>query len=226
LPEQCQAIDVFVRLRSEVVTTTPNEQLLAFLAQVMPGVRLHPGGYGEWPYLRFELGGDVPLKPATKRVEQATKRAALLFESAFDENDAGFLSFTRWNGEEDDIVFPMLRAADAGPIERTTGTDFYEQGEDTPFISFTTALRPRTLDLRSIFRAEANRELGLSPVLGGRVYLVNVTRPLVFHMYDDRGAILFAPQAATLMPLYERFGDWLVAYWRSEIEVKLGVADL
>jgi hypothetical protein len=44
-------------------------------------------------------------------------------------------------------------------------------------------------------------------------------------MYDDRGAILFAPQAATLMPLYERFGAWLVDHWRSEIEARLGVAD-
>lgn len=205
------------------MTTAPNEQLLAFLAHTLPGFRLRPGGYGEWPYLRFELGDDVPLRPAKPRVDQATGRAALLFEAAFDESDEGFLSFTRWGGEEDDIVLPMLWAADATPFERTVGTDFYEEGKDTPFVSFTAALKPRTLDYCSIFRAEANRELGLAPVLGGLVYFVNVTRPLVFHMYDDRGAILFAPRVATLMPLYERFAAWLVDHWRSEIDARLGV---
>jgi hypothetical protein len=205
---------------------TPHEQLHAFLAQSLPGMHLYPGGYGDWPYLRFELGDDVPLRPAEPRVEQATERAAQVFESAFDELDDGFLSFTRWEPlEEDDIVLPMLRDADVGPVDRTTGTDFYREDEDIPFVTFTTPVRPRTLDYRSIFRAEANRELGLKPVLAGRAYFVNVTRPLVFHMYDDRGAIVFAPERATLMPLYERFGAWLVDFWRSDIEFKLGVAD-
>jgi hypothetical protein len=208
------------------MTTTPNERLLAFLAETLSGFRLRPGRYGEWPYLRFELGDQVPLKPAKPRVDQATERAALLFESAFDTSDEGFISFTRWDGEDDDIVLPMLRAVGATPIERTAGTDFYEEGDDDPFVSFTAALKPRTLDHRSIFRSEGNRELGLEPVLRGLVYFVNVTRPLVFHMYDDRGAILFAPQAATLMPLYQRFGAWLVEDWRLEIEARLGVADL
>jgi hypothetical protein len=48
---------------------TPDEQLLAFLGQTLPGMRLYPGGYADWPYLRFELGDDVPLRPAEPRVE-------------------------------------------------------------------------------------------------------------------------------------------------------------
>ena len=52
------------------------------------------------------------------------------------------------------------------------------------------------------------------------VYLVDETDPLVFLMYDDRGAILHAPVAARLRPLYDLFDDWLVDHDRPEIDAQ------
>lgn len=54
--------------------------------------------------------------------------------------------------------------------------------------------------------------------MGASVYLVDETDPLVFHMYDDRGAIVHAPAAGRLRPLYDRFGTWLVAHDRPAID--------
>jgi hypothetical protein len=173
-------------------------------------MRLNPRGYGEWPSLRFELGGDTPVQASAKRAGQAVERATSVFERAFAAQDLGFVSFTRWRADDDAVFLPLIPASERDEVERSDGSDFYEDGGDTPFTSYTVALKPRSIDYRTLFGLVANSELRESPSLDGRAYLINASQPLVFHMYDDRGAILLAPEATTLAPLHAEFGDWLV----------------
>jgi Domain of unknown function (DUF3885) len=47
---------------------------------------------------------------------------------------------------------------------------------------------------------------------------VDQTDPLVFQMYDDRGALVHAPAAGRLRRLYETAGEWLVEHDRPTID--------
>jgi hypothetical protein len=182
-----------------------------FLAEAFSGLRVPAvtSRAEKWPSLRFELGRDIPNDAADERVGQAVERASTIFETAFTPTDEGFLSFTRWREADDSLVLPLLPPN--CETTRIDGEDFYEEGEpDTPYVTYTAALRPRSLDHRLIFELIANSELGRSPSIDGRVYLLNASTPLIFHMYDDRGAILVGSNANALTGLRTRFADWII----------------
>ncbi|HEV7567534.1 MAG TPA: DUF3885 domain-containing protein, partial [Microbacteriaceae bacterium] len=71
-------------------------------------------------------------------------------------------------------------------------------------------LPPRSLDYRSLFELIASSELDRSPSIGGSVYILNASAPLIFHMYDDRGAILVASNESALNHLRPRFADLII----------------
>ena len=56
----------------------------------------------------------------------------------------------------------------------------------------------------------AQAELGLEPAVSREIFVVNETRPAIFKMYDDRGAIVYAPSTERLAPVSEWHGSWIV----------------
>lgn len=157
--------------------------------------------------MRFELGGDISNDDADERVAQALDRASAIFEAAFSPEDDGFISFTRWRSDDDPLFLALLPSG--SEPSRTEGEDFYEEGElDAPHVTYTAALRPRSIDYRSLFELIASSELRpRSPGLDGRSYLVNASTPMVLHMYDDRGAMVVGNDENTLGSLRTRFAD-------------------
>jgi hypothetical protein len=187
------------------------ESLAAFLAREFPSLSLHSVTYreGEWSSLWFELGGEIPNQVADERVAQAVARATSVFEAAFSPEDDGFLSFTRWLADDDRHLFSVVPSG-CDPV-RTEGEDFYEQDEpDTPHVTYTVALRPRSLNYQSLFDLIGSSELGRHPSVDGRAYLINASTPLIFHMHDDRGAILVASNEDALGELKTRFAGWII----------------
>jgi hypothetical protein len=109
-------------------------------------------------------------------------------------------------------LFRLLLPPDCD-IARPEGEDFYEQDEpDAPYVAHTARLRPRSLNYESLFEMTASSELRAdrSPAIDGRCYLVNATTPLVFHMYDDRGAVLVASTEWALAEVRTRFAEWVI----------------
>src|SRR6266496_3577491 len=144
------------------------------------------------------------------RAGQAGRRTGIDdLRGSIHSKDEGFLSFTRWRDADDPFVLPLLPPE--SETTRIEGEDFYEQGEpDTPHGTYTAALRPRSLDYRLIFALFASSELDRSPSIGGRAYLLNASTPLIFHMYDDRGAMLVGSNENALAELRTGFADWII----------------
>lgn len=187
------------------------ESLARFLAREFPGLSFQAvtARDGRWPSLRFALGGDIANTEANERVAQAAGRAAMVFEAAFSGEDEGFLSLTRWQAGDDPHLSALLPPG-CTPT-RTDGEDFYEEDEpNSPHVTYTVALRPRSLDYRTLFDLIASSELARSPSIDGRVYLVNASTPLIFQMYDDRGAILVSAKEDTLAGIRTRFAGWVI----------------
>jgi hypothetical protein len=193
-----------------------SEQLHRFLAERFPGLTFPRVTWrdGAFPSLRFELGGGLSYETddqRDKRVAHSTASAVTVFEAAFAPSDDGFVSFNRWRAEDDPLFLALLPAG--CDVERTEGEDFYEEGEpDTPHVTFTSRLRPRSVNYALLFELTASLELRGTrfPAVDGRCYFVNTTKPLVFHMYDDRGAMLVATDERDLDDLRARLTETII----------------
>ncbi len=209
-----------------------------------PGASLPPPQFERFPYLRFELGGelapwyrlpglsfrfDLPARLSRRRlrVEQAVFRAAALFEEAFPSGHRGYLDAYLWpesdlahRADAETQLRGLLPDAASPGVGLSEVADFWGHGEGNvePVMRLTAPLELRQLDYRTLFRLIAHDELGLEPAQGARVYLVDETDPLVFLMYDDRGAIIHAPAVERLRRLYESAGGWLVDHDRPAID--------
>jgi hypothetical protein len=95
--------------------------------------------------------------------------------------------------------WPSYRPGIRAEVDRTEGVNYWDEPDgDDRFLRLTAACVPRELDYRGLFQALGNEDMGLQPALAGRVFLVNETNPVVFHMYDDRGADVYARDADRL----------------------------
>ncbi|SDB87623.1 protein of unknown function [Shouchella lonarensis] len=53
---------------------------------------------------------------------------------------------------------------------------------------------------------------------GCEVYVVNVTKQMIFHLYDDRGCDMIAAEKENLRSLYKNFNHWLLDYDRAQMD--------
>nr|WP_315363603.1 DUF3885 domain-containing protein [Cytobacillus firmus] len=56
------------------------------------------------------------------------------------------------------------------------------------------------------------------PRNGIDIYFVNVTKKMIFHLYDDRGCDVIASNKEDLRPLYEEYNEWILDYDREQID--------
>lgn len=54
--------------------------------------------------------------------------------------------------------------------------------------------------------------------LGYEIYLMNLSKKMIFHLYDDRGCDLIAADAERLRPVYEGLQHWLLDYDRPQMD--------
>lgn len=54
--------------------------------------------------------------------------------------------------------------------------------------------------------------------LGYEIYLMNLSKKMIFHLYDDRGCDLIAAEPEHLRPVYEGLQHWLLDYDRPQMD--------
>ncbi len=59
--------------------------------------------------------------------------------------------------------------------------------------------------------------------LGAKVLFFSPELCLGFYPYDDRGADLFSREPGSLLPIYERFEEWILDCDRKRIMCELGM---
>jgi Domain of unknown function (DUF3885) len=171
--------------------------------------------FGQWPVgIRFEIG-----------LEQTT-RATTLHEFIFSGADDCILVSEDGLSDGIDIRAPRITPLfstpgvfpDHPPSQFETVDVF--PFEDTPYRLTWTRLPPNAFNAAQMFQAIANADMGGIPAIAGRVYTIDDRARLIMHMYDDRGLDVIAADASTLLPLYERFCDWILDNQRQKIEFR------
>jgi len=186
-------------------------------------------------HLRFELG-DALENGSTKRVVQSTYRAKTLFDEFFKADDDAWLIIKSWQYRGDIkeqysstdgyLKKQIMNYSTLNVLNREkTIEEFDEALTDDgtmEMTDFTTAHRQEVvcqkvnnITFENIFRGIANLEMGIAPSIGETVYIINRRINVAFHMYDDRGCLIFADSREILKPIFEKYNDWLVDYYRN-----------
>lgn len=71
---------------------------------------------------------------------------------------------------------------------------------------------------KEILKGIAHYEQGREPSISQAVYFINVDKDIVFHMYDDRGCIVYSNSSGKLAYMYYKYNNWIVDYWRGSID--------
>ncbi|GAA4785897.1 hypothetical protein GCM10023231_12240 [Olivibacter ginsenosidimutans] len=88
------------------------------------------------------------------------------------------------------------------------------------------------LDVVSLLSAIAHKDfpgwqppLGQEPLSSKDIYLINISKHIIFHMYDDRGLDILAAVKEDIGWLYQKYKDWLLDYDRQQMDATFGLSN-
>lgn len=189
---------------------------------------MHPLFY-TYPYaLRFEIGlPELAEQGAWEDyAHSAIRRAGELYHSIFAPEDQVLVIIEKTPDREVKAAFSdcSLRRVRAKVLSPFTD-DIDDDGEETYFYRYLyggiAAQIPGDILLERIVMGEVFG--GEHPYYSSCVYFCNVTKKLLFHLYDDRGADLVAFSPEALIPVYQEKDDMLLDWDREVMARKLGL---
>jgi hypothetical protein len=174
-------------------------------------------GYLDRDFSGFGFGGDV-LGQWTLGLRfniglEHVDRAVEIYKRAFGSNDSLVLISEDWPWDSDSSrwysLFSLPRLIQSSSPPRLTSWQ-PDKPIDDELYTVTWAVLPRSeLVIERLFQAIANQDHGRTPSVRGRVYILDPSAGLLLHMYDDRGLDVIATSTLPLLPLHERFSQWI-----------------
>lgn len=218
-----------------------NYPLQAFLAKNFDGLILSPALFYSWkPGIRFEISNPALSAHDPSYMVQAHHRAVALFNAVFDDKDELLLV-------ADIIARPTSSILQQKPLnlyrkyvkdkrslyqlqlETFSYGEYLEEefDEEDAMAIHRFSLKCKKTDLRFVQLLQAicyedfnhpttilknNLESGIE------VYFMNLSKKLIFHLYDDRGCDVLAANTENIRILYEQYNGWILDCDRQEID--------
>lgn len=171
--------------------------------------------------------GEPYRNGSIRRIKQVNKRVTTIFEQVFKENDDIVLYIKDW-GNKEDIMFGnttpyyIYELLNGKVFEEDTLFELDEDEDDEGnSIQIKREYQVKLLSgsissfpYKKILEGICHYEQGEEPSIGQSVYFINRDKNIVFHMYDDRGCIIYARSKDDLKKLYIEYNHWIVDYWR------------
>ena len=201
-----------------------------FLQENFAGLKLKIPLFYNWKYgLRFDLQDEYQSTDDDKYFAEVVRRAAEIFETAFNASDRLFFVFKDCRNYREKIRFANYAFRQ---INKLTKNEIYYTRENNlynPPSVHNVAIINLTADRinhKNILTAIGNTDfLSRQPRLdnkgastGKHIFFVNINKRLIFNMYDDRGLDVIATDKETLRPIYEKYNDWILDYDREQID--------
>jgi hypothetical protein len=207
-------LSALIRIATERGSPRPSAESERFLDENFPGLVLAPPLFHSWPIgLRFELGASLE---GDRRIEQAVARAVAVYEGLFASSDEAMIVGSLWPPFPADAarIFDLI-PGDAGVSFEPGGLDAsFEDDTELPLVQAYIQVQARDLDYRTLVRWAVNSELGAEPALPWQVFILNLSRQLIYYLYDDRGLGVVAAARDNLIQAHRQFHDWLLEHDR------------
>ncbi|WP_338754703.1 DUF3885 domain-containing protein [Bacillus sp. FJAT-52991] len=215
-------------------------ELNQYLNNTFPGLMLAPSLYHQWNIgIHFELGAGIYQFKEDgslnrERFECAYSQALAIFNELFSDSDEIFLVTNvyqyRWGRSKKKrikVYDRYIRKKDLKFHVRQETLPYVFDDEDADDYStsrFSLKCRKRDVKYPLLIQATCHEDFPLKPKLGGNttsyypdVFFINVTKNVIFFIYDDRGCEVIANKKETIYSLYEKYGEWIDEYSREEI---------
>ncbi|MFP5182367.1 DUF3885 domain-containing protein [Bacillus altitudinis] len=208
-----------------------SDQTNRFLKSHFPDLVLTPSLFYRWPFgLRFEVA-DWSLGEESVVLEKAGDRALKIVRYAFDPEDDILLVTDVYTQHEHELTKQKLlvyqKYADRQVRHRLRHervTYIQPKQEETMKIErFTLKCQLQDIRLRPLLQAICQEDFYkpnqiMKGKLGYDIYLINLSKQMIFHLYDDRGCDLIAADPEHLRPVYEGLQHWLLDYDRAQMD--------
>lgn len=215
-------------------------QLNEYLHTYFPGVDLKPSLYHQWSIgLHFELGGNLSQfiegsdDLNMEMFEYVYSQVESIFKDLFSQEDELFLVTNMYKhkmhtgNQRIKVYHRNLKNKDLKyRIQQETMPYVFDEEDYTKeyYTSrYSLKCRVQNFNARRLIQATCNEDFPLKPKLGGDyahypdVFFINMTKNVIFFVYDDRGCEVIASDKETIRPLYEKYGDWIPEYNQEEI---------
>ncbi|TNU30658.1 DUF3885 domain-containing protein [Bacillus velezensis] len=202
-----------------------------YLKERFPTLKLVPGIYHQWDVgLHFSLGGNMYQFNESGALnleyfQLVHHQTAALFNELFEHSDDMFLVAnvykhkTQGNHPRKLKVYqPFLKCKDdLYRIQVKTCLCPFEEddAEEYEMQQFSLLCKRKDLRIPQLLKAAVHEDFPLKPRFGGcsvgypDVFFVNMTKDIIFFLYDDRGCEVIALDAGRIGKLYDQYHDWI-----------------
>ncbi|RAZ81361.1 DUF3885 domain-containing protein [Planococcus halotolerans] len=210
------------------------DKLQLFLDKSFNGIELAPALFYVWePGIRFEISNPKLSYTEPGYLTQAFERATALFGAAFDEDDEILFvtDLITWRNTSFIRKKPLnvykkyIKQQQALYKLQLKGIELSEFDEgDITTHRFSYACRKKDIRYPQLLQAICYQDFGHPSKItnyqgsDARIYLINVSQQLIYHLYDDRGCDIIAADKEGIRFLYEQYNDWILDYDREKID--------
>lgn len=203
-----------------------------YLREYFPGVELVPSLYFQWDIaIHFSLGEglyqfDENGRLHLERFNQVYKQTKTIFDELFSQEDDLILVTNVYvqrakqqtrrlkvyqpNVRDKNILRHLRLETYPYPFEVAESDDFYEMQQ------FSLTCKVKDIRVEGILKAAIHEDFpplkprfGFNQIHYPDVFFVNLTKGIIFFVYDDRGCEVLALTPDKLRPLYEKYSDWV-----------------
>ncbi|MFJ8248166.1 DUF3885 domain-containing protein [Peribacillus asahii] len=176
-------------------------------------------------WIRFELG--LIQLGGKAYFEEIYHRATTIINSLFDKNDEILMinctsNHIDYKKVDSPRIMRFIRNNNMiyGLKCKTVPFEFDEEDIEMETKQYSLKVKKDDIRLHYLIQSMANKDFSLKPRVNGSLYLLNLTKEIVFHMYDDRGCDVYSFDKEKLLPLYTNFRNWILDYDRIKIDRK------
>lgn len=215
--------------------------LQEYLHKTFPGLILKPSLYLQWKTgVHFGLAeGIYQFKKDDElnlhMFNMAYRQAITLFNALFDDEDELFLATNVYQEKKANHKTKPFNVYKTALKDRKLAYRLIMETRPYVFDDEEAEERSTSLyhlkcskqDLRyvSLIKAACNEDFPLKPKFRREkgmyypdVFFINVTKNLIYFIYDDRGCEVIAADKETLRPVYEKYSEWLYEYDREDMK--------
>ena len=178
--------------------------------------------------LRFDLQKEFTNPVDTDNDDYFSEvyyRAKKLFEFCFEQNDRIYLSVFsyKWRKQrikKSNFIFKLLKPDSKTEKVFDKVANRYELNEKWNRLLIKEKIK--NIDTNNLIIGLCNTDFPtMHPCIREEVYLMNIDKKLIFHIYDDRGLDILATEKKVLNEIYDRFDKWILEYDREKIKQQL-----
>lgn len=210
--------------------------LNSFLNKNFNGLILEPPLFYSWNYsIRFEISNPKIPRNVKENMKQTFQRSITLFNKVFDERDEILLvTDVRTSSNNHFLQKKPLNVYKKYIKDKDLLYKLRHQLlDDEPYKMvihrFILPCKKNTIRYAPLLKAICYEDFAHSTTIlknnqesGYEIYFVNLTKRVIFHLYDDRGCDILASNKAAIRYLYDEYIDWILDYDRKKIDVLFG----